>query len=229
MESQAKAEIRLTAWPRQRLGSRLSRRLRREGWLPASLYGAVGPYALQVERKAIEQLFRQEGARSRLIRLHVENGAGAEPSGSYPVLIKEVQVDPVTQQLLHVDFYAVPAGKPVRARVAVLLEGIEQLEGRGLVPAVSLREVEVECLPTAIPPYLPLDVSNLQAGERRTAGDLKLPAGVTLLTDTDETLVSAVLPRGAAAGQETPEAAPATPAEPERVTRPRKAQSEDEA
>ena len=87
MESQAKAEIQLTARPRQRLGSRLSRQLRREGWLPASLYGAVGPYALQVERKAIEQLFRQEGARSRLIRLHVENGAGGEPSGSYPVLL----------------------------------------------------------------------------------------------------------------------------------------------
>lgn len=227
METRTSSDLELTARLRWSRGSRPSRRLRREGWLPASLYGAVGPYSIQVERKAMERLFKQEGARSRLIRLHVQDGAEAQAAGPHSVLIKEVQVDPVTDELLHVDFYAVPTGKRVRARVPVLLEGVERLEGRGLVPAVSVREVEVECLPAAIPAYLPLDVADLEAGGRRTAGELKLPDGVSLLTEADEVLVTAVLPRAAAA-EEAAAPAPPAPSEPERVTRPRKAQAEEE-
>ena len=223
------AELEIVVRPRTDLGTAASRRLRRQGWIPASLYGPVGSIPVQVPQKDLERLMRQEGARTRLWKLRVApDGSNLEP-GEYQVLIKEVQVHPVTDQWLHVDFYVVPPDRPVRARVPVLLHGVEGLQARGRVAAVHEREVEVQCLPSLIPPYVELDVSHLEAGDHITAGELKLPEGVELLSDPDEVLVSVVVPRGAA-GEATEAAAPAAaaPAEPERITRRRPAEEEEE-
>lgn len=218
-------ELRLTVKPRQGTGKGAARKLRREGWVPGSLYGPAVSRCVQVRRADLERLLRTPGARTRLVRLVVQNG---EPgSQEYPVLIKEVQRDPVALELLHVDFYAVPMDRPVRARVPVLLEGLEQLEARGLIPAVGEREIEVECLPTAIPRYLALDVAGLEDGQSLTVSHLRAPEGVRVLTDPETILVSAVAAREAAEEAPAAPAAP-TPAEPERITRPRKAAEDEE-
>ena len=222
------AELEIVVRPRSELGTSASRRLRRQGWVPGSLYGALGSIPVQIQQRELERLLRQEGARTRLWRLRLEpDGAGIEP-GPYQVLIKELQIHPVTDQWLHVDFYVVPQDRPIRARVPIVLEGVEALQARGRVAAVHEREVEVECLPSLIPPHIEVDVSQLEAGDHVTAGELKLPEGVELLSDPDEVLVSIVVPRGAAEEEgQTGAPAAAAPAEPERITRRRPAEEKE--
>lgn len=218
-------ELELAVRTREATGKGAARKLRREGWVPGSLYGPTVSKPVQVRRSDLERLLKTPGARTRLVRLVVQNGG---PAGQeYSVLIKEVQRDPVALELLHVDFYAVPMDRPVRAWVPVLLEGVEALEARGLVPAVGEREVEVECLPTAIPRYFSLNVAALEDGDSLTVADLQVPEGVEVLTEPETVLVTAVAAREAAE-EAAPAPAPAAPAEPERVTRPRKAAEEEE-
>lgn len=218
-------ELELAVKPREATGKGAARKLRRQGWVPGSLYGPTVSRPVQVRRSDLERLLKTPGSRTRLVRLVVQDG---EPAGQeYSVLIKEVQRDPVALELLHVDFYAVPMDRPVRAWVPVLLEGVEALEARGLVPAVGEREVEVECLPTAIPRYFSLNVAALEDGDSLTVADLQVPEGVEVLTEPETVLVTAVEAREAAE-EAAPAPAPAAPAEPERVTRPRKAADEEE-
>ena len=217
------AELEIVARPRQQVGTAASRRLRRQGWLPASLYGVVGSVSVQVPQRDLERLLRQEGARTRLWRLRLAADGQDAPQGEYQVLVKELQVHPVTRRWLHVDFYVVPQDRPVRVRVPVVLYGVEQLQARGAVPAVHLREIEVECLPAQIPAHVELDVSHLEAGDHLTAGQIRLPEGVQLHSDPDETVVSVV---GSRAGAEEPAPAAPGPAEPERIVRRRATEAE---
>ncbi|NLG69068.1 MAG: 50S ribosomal protein L25 [Firmicutes bacterium] len=216
-------ELQIAVAARKTTGKGAARQLRRQGWVPGSLYGPSVSRTVQVRRSELERLLKVPGARTRLVRLVVQDG---QPAGeSYSVLIKEVQRDPVALDPLHVDFYAVPMDRPVRATVPVLLEGVETLERRGLVPAVGEREVEVECLPTAIPRYFTVDVAALEDGDSLTVADLQVPEGVQVLTDPETILVSAVATREQAGETAAPAA---TPAEPERITRARKAAEEEE-
>lgn len=216
-------ELQIAVATRETTGKGAARQLRRQGWVPGSLYGPSVSRPVRVRRNELERLLKVPGARTRLVRLVVQDG---ESTGeSYSVLIKEVQRDPVALEPLHVDFYAVPMDRPVRATVPVLLEGVEALERRGLVPAVGEREVEVECLPTAIPRYFTLDVAALEDGDSLTVADLQVPEGVQVLTDPETILVSAVATRDQAEEMAAPAA---TPAEPERITRTRKAAEEEE-
>lgn len=218
-------ELQLAVKLREATGKGAARKLRREGWVPGSLYGPAVSKPVQVRRSDLERLLKTPGARTRLVRLVLQNG---EPAGQeYSVLIKEIQRDPVALEPLHVDLYAVPMDRPVRATVPVLLEGIEELERRGLVPAVGEREVEVECLPTAIPRCFTLNVAALEDGDSLTVADLQVPQGVEVLTEPETVLVTAVA-TGEGAEEEAAAPATAAPAEPERITRPRKAAEEEE-
>jgi len=217
-------ELQIAVATRETTGKGAARKLRRQGWVPGSLYGPSVSRPVRVRRSELERLLKVPGARTRLVRLVLQDG---ESTGeSYSVLIKEVQRDPVALEPLHVDFYAVPMDRPVRATVPVLLEGVEELERRGLVPAVGEREVEVECLPTAIPRFFTLDVAGLEDGDSLTVADLQVPEGVLVLTDPETILVSAVAAQEQA--EEVAAAPAATPAEPERITRTRKAAEEEE-
>ncbi|MEW6048950.1 MAG: 50S ribosomal protein L25 [Bacillota bacterium] len=220
------ADLQIAVKPRGGTGKGVVRKLRQAGWIPGSLYGPSVNVAVQVQQKELERLLKSDGARTALVRLVVQNG---EPSGQeYQVLLKEVQRDPVLGQVLHVDFYAVPLDRPVRATVPLLFEGVEELERRGLIPAISEREVEVECLPTAIPRYFAVNVAELEEGQTITVGELQVPQGVRILTDGDAGVVSALAPREEREEEQTAAPAAEQPAEPERVTRPRKAEAEEE-
>ena len=219
-------ELELVVKPRSATGKGAARKLRRSGWVPGSLYGPAVSTPVQVRRGDLERLLKVPGARTRLVRLLLQDG---EPEArEYSVLIKEVQRDPLSLEALHVDFYAVPLDRPVRALVPVLLEGVEALEAKGLVPALGEREVEVECLPTRIPRFFTLNVAHLEDGDSLTVADLQVPEGVEVLTEPETVLVTAVTAQEATEETAATTPAPAAPAEPERVTRPRKAAEEEE-
>ncbi|MBE3599540.1 MAG: 50S ribosomal protein L25 [Limnochordaceae bacterium] len=220
------ADLEIAVSSRTQTGKGAARKLRRSGRVPGSLYGPGTSLPIEVDGRALDRLLRSEGSRAKLIRVKVEGETDGAPERQ--ALVKEVQRDPVSGEILHVDFYAPPMDRPVRASVPVLVEGAEELERRGLVPAMGEREIEVECLPTAIPPYFAVNVAALDAGQSITVADLPVPEGLRILTDPETVLVSAIVPRSTAEEQAQPAAVEAAPAEPERVTRKREAEEEED-
>jgi large subunit ribosomal protein L25 len=136
--------------------------------------------------------------------------------GDKTALVREVQLDPISHDIIHLDFQEVSLTETVRVQVSVLLTGIPTgVKDDGGILETIARTVEVECLATAIPSHLDADVSALGVGDSLHASDLGLPPGVTLLTEADQTIATVVPPTV----YEAPvaEAAP-TAAEPEVIT-----------
>ena len=118
------------------------------------------------------------------------------------VLLKELQRDPVSGDFLHADFFAVDLLNTIQISVPIHLEGTAAGVLMGGIVDHALRELEVECLPNAIPEEFTVDVSLLEVGQSIHVRDLGLPDGVTLISDADLSIVSVVAP--AAAEEEAP-------------------------
>ena len=184
------ADLELRARRRAVLGKKV-RFLRREGWLPASLYGpGIESTALQLPSREVEAVLRRATG-TTLLPLYVDDDSPRR------VLVRQVQRHPVSDQALHVDFFALPMNETTRAQVPLHFVGdapaVTQYEGT-LVR--SLETVEVECLPPDLPARLDVDLSVMvDLSSMIHAGDLDLPSGVTLLTAPEATLISVVPPR----------------------------------
>ncbi|MCE2542739.1 MAG: 50S ribosomal protein L25 [Acidobacteria bacterium] len=182
----------LAAVTRQERGKNEARRLRRAGQLPAVLYGGEtsGGTAIKMDPKALLEILHSESGINTLIGLSVDGAAASQ------VLVKEFQVDPVSNELLHVDLYRPPLDRAITVNVPVTLvgeaAGVKQ-QG-GLVDFVQ-RDVQVECLPTEIPEHIEVDVSDLMIGQGVRLRD-KLE-GVTWkpVSDPDTLLVHVVAPK----------------------------------
>ena len=111
------------------------------------------------------------------------------------VLVKELQRDPVSGALLHADLFAVDVDKTIEVQVPVHIVGTPiGVEFGGLLD-FPLREIEIECLPRAIPEQVAVDVANLQVGDSIHVRDIALPEGATMLSDPDLAVASVVLPQ----------------------------------
>lgn len=195
--------------PREAGGKRAVGRLRREGKLPGVVYGPkTDPVRLQVGRKELlDRVAELEG--SHLIRMK-----SASPLLEDRVaLIKEVQLHPVTGEVLHLDFYEVDLTQRVSARVPLHFVGKAEGVVRGGILQPIVREIQVECLPTDIPGYLDVDVSSVDIGHSLHVRDLQIPEGVVVTNDLDSTLVTVVAPtvEEAPKVEEVPVVAPEAP------------------
>ncbi len=181
----------IEAQRREERGDGPARRLRAQGMLPAVVYG-LGHEALPlaVSARAVTEALRHGGS-NVLVDLRVP---GLPHAGSVAAMIRQVQRDPVKHQPLHVDFQWVSLREKMTALVPVVTTGESPGVKAGGVVDLALHEVEVECLPTAIPEHLVVDLTGMEIRDTRKVGDLQLPEGVTLLTPAEETLVSIVPP-----------------------------------
>ncbi len=174
---------------RQGLGSNAARRLRAQGFVPAVLYGeAMDSAPLVLSKKDIVQIMRLESGENTIFKVAVDADA-------YDVMIKELQVDPSNDELLHVDLIRISMDKPIRVTVPVVHRGEPvgvKTEG-GFVDFVT-REVEVECLPRDIPESLTIDISELHINQAFKVQALAVPAGVKVLEDPGTVLVLVSLP-----------------------------------
>jgi large subunit ribosomal protein L25 len=174
---------------RQDLGSNAARRLRSLGLVPAVLYGESMPTAsLALAKKDIVEILRLETGENTIFKVSVD-------ADSYDAMIKELQVDPATDELLHVDLIRISMDKPIRVTVPVVHRGDPigvKTEG-GFVDFVT-REVEVECLPRDIPESLGIDISELHINQSFKVGAMAASEGVKVLTDPGTVLVLISLP-----------------------------------
>lgn len=198
------SQLTIAAEKRSDLGKSAARRLRREGKVPAVVYGTKLPETLliQVEAGPFQKILQSQAA-GGLVEIRV-NGA------RHTVLIKETVRDPVQGHLLHVDFHAVALDEEVQVPVPIQLVGEENRENDGGIVTLLLREIDVVCLPGAIPESLPLDVSTLAVGGTLTVKDVAFPEGVRPATGEDEAVVTVLAPaKGPAPAESEAEEAPA--------------------
>jgi large subunit ribosomal protein L25 len=183
-------------------GSRSSRRLRRDGLVPAVVYGrGLRALSLAVDRHDLYVALHTEAGLNALINLQV---GGDE----YLTVAREVQRHPVRGDITHLDFIRISLDENIEAEVPVEFTGIPVgvREQKGIVETVHA-SVVVSCLPTAIPSHITLDIAGLRIGESARVADLPEIPGVAYVTDPGQTLVICAIP--AAAHVETPAAAAA--------------------
>lgn len=189
------------------LGKKVNR-LRRDGQVPGIVYGPVveETVPVSVDRRDFLKFYQANG-HSTLFDLSWEDGA-------HSVFIREVQVDPVRRDPLHIDFFAPNLLRPVRAMVPLVLHNAANTAVAILTEART--DIEVEALPAAIPHQIDVDVSRLeQAGDAIRVGDLELPADVVAVTDADELVAQMESIYQAPEAEEAEEAAEAEAAAPE--------------
>ena len=184
-----KTKVELSVRPREVVGKKVSR-LRREGVIPANVYGrALESVAIQVPREDLVQLLRTAG-RNEIVYLQLD---GEEPR---PAFVRQVQRNPVTDAILHVDFYQISLKDKVRMDVPVSLVGTapaEQTHGGTLLH--SLDSISVEGLPTDIPSVIEVDVSGLEEIDAAIhVRELNVPGEVEVLTDPEQVVAKIAPP-----------------------------------
>jgi large subunit ribosomal protein L25 len=191
-ENQLRVEMRVG------VGKGVARKLRAAGRIPGVIYGrAVEPVIVSLDPTALRRsLARSEAGLNTLFSLEIAGGGALDGK---PVLIRDLQRDPVRGAYLHADLFAVDLLQKIEVRVPIHLIGKAKGVEFGGILDHSLREIELECLPTAIPREIQVDVSELAVGDSLHVRDLALPAGVELRSDADLSVVSVVLPQAEAA------------------------------
>ena len=171
--------------PRQETGKNANRRSRSAGKIPAVVYGGgKESVAIEVDRKTLVDTMKGHGGENPIFLLKLE---GKERHA----MIRHMQLDPVSRQVIHIDFQRVQMDQKVRVTVPVELVGTAygvKTEG-GLLDFVT-REVHIECLPGDIPKHIEHDVTELRMGQHLEAKDLKLPEGLTLLDEPERVIAS---------------------------------------
>ena len=223
----------LEAVSRDTFGKNEARRTRRQGMVPAVLYGASSDgqekseaTPIAVNPKALLKILHSESGANTLISLKLA-GAGAR------VLVKDYQLDPVTRQVLHADFYRVAMDRALQVTIPVIVKGEPKgVKQQGGVLEFIRREIAIECLPGDIPEHVEVDVSELMLHQGVRVRDIATDPKWKPLSDPDMMLVHVIMPKAeevaAPADAAAAAAAPAVPAEPEVIKKGKKEEAEDE-
>ncbi|MEM7052102.1 MAG: 50S ribosomal protein L25 [Acidobacteriota bacterium] len=165
---------------RETPGKNANRRLRAAGQIPAVVYGGdIDPVSIQTDRRKFLALLKEAGSDHAVFQLQVPG-----TKKNRHVMIRALDVDPITRSIRHIDFLRVRMSEAVRVAVPVEVVGVAvgvKAEG-GIVDFVT-REITIECLPGDIPHHLEADVSELHIGQHLEAKDLELPKGVEVIPD----------------------------------------------
>lgn len=195
-------EILLYVKPRQVIGKQV-RALRREGWIPLSVYGAhVEARSMQAEERALRSVLNKAGT-NRLIRLDTGDG------GQHVVITREIQREPISGKYWHVDFMEISLTEKIEINIPIVLQGVPPLTktGEGLL-IHGLEEVSVRVLPTDLIPEIMVDVSGLVSlNDTIKVSDLKLGDTIEILTSPDEMLAKIIPVKEEVVETEAPTAA----------------------
>jgi large subunit ribosomal protein L25 len=191
-------EVTLKAEIRPGTGKGVARKLRAAGKVPGVVYGrGLDPVAVAVERLALTRAFKTESGRNVLIDLEVG-------TDTHLTLARELQRDPVRGTLLHVDFLKIARDVAIEVDVPIHIVGESPGVKEGGVIEHHLWSIRVSCLPGNVPERLDADISRLVIGDMLRVADLKVPDGVTVLTDANEAVLGVVVPQILKVEEEVP-------------------------
>jgi large subunit ribosomal protein L25 len=169
-------------------GTRATKRLRREGFVPGVVYGGTDSESMsfKVDARVLRQVLVDGSA---LIDLKIDGGK------ERPVIVKDQQIHPVREQPLHIDLLEVRLDEKIQAPVAVHVQGAEESPGvkEGGVLEQVTHQLNIEALPTDIPDAIVVDMSRMEIAATMHLSEVPLPAGVTFLDDPDETIIATIV------------------------------------
>jgi large subunit ribosomal protein L25 len=176
----------LNAVTRDGIGTTASKHLREEGKTPAVLFGhGAPPLPLALDAKAFLELMKHGGGKNHLLNLTIDGKPGET------ALVREVQRDPVTRRIVHVDLQRVGASEQVSASLPIVTVGVAAaVQSKSAVMDIVVHALQVRGPANAIPESIEIDVSRLEVHHHVTAGDVTLPAGLALDVDPLTTLIS---------------------------------------
>ena len=218
------ANASLTATARATSGKGAARSLRREGSVPAVIYGhAREAQSLAVPSRDLEKLLGSIAAGSTVVELAIDGKTSR-------TLIREIQRHPFKRHVLHVDFQELVAGEKITVMIPLVLHGIpEGVRLGGGILEQMMREIEVEVDPANIPNHIDVDVSHLVVGHSIHVGELNIPAGVTVLADEEAPVALVQISRAAIEAEPAAAEEGATPAEPELIRQKKDEEGEEDA
>lgn len=186
-------EIILEAQKRQDIGKGKVGRLRKKAFIPAVVYGeGKGSLSVQVVSKDVMNIIGAHRGESFVLKLKIKDGNNFQEKS---VLIKEIQHNPVKDEIIHIDFNEISLTKTIKVKIPLIAKGESvgvKLDG-GVLDHV-LWELEIECLPTQIPKSIEVDVSNLKIGDSVHVKNLIIPQGVKVLNDQEATVLAVAMP-----------------------------------
>ncbi len=186
-------QIKLDAQIRKQAGTRNLRSLRREGFVPAIVYGEERqPTAIKVMQREFERIRRQYHGEI-IFNLNVKEGE--KKLRDYSAIVREEQHDPVSDRILHIDFKRINLEKELEVKVAVIAKGdpIGVKQDGGSLEHI-IWELPVICLPTLIPEKLEVEVSHLKIGDSIHVRDIVLPSGVRTEQDPESVVMTVSAP-----------------------------------
>jgi large subunit ribosomal protein L25 len=200
--------MKIAAETRKLQGTGASRRLRNTGKTPGIVYGgSAAPTQIELDHNTLYHALKKEKFHSSILDLEIDG----KPQLA---LLRDYQMHPFRQMVLHVDFQRVDADKPVHMKVPLHFSGAENSPAVKLSKGMinhPINEVEISCLPKLLPEFIAVDLSTMEAGKSLHVSELKLPEGVSVVMHgkNDFVIASTVLPGGK---KEEAEAAPAAAA-----------------
>jgi len=181
-------QVNLEVQPRSDTGKGAARTLRRSGIIPGVLYGQKkDTLPIQIEQGELKNLLKIEGVEASLINLEL---SGQEKE---TVMIKEIQRDPISKEVLHTDLIRISLDEEVTTSIPIVTVGTPAGVSEGGVEEFTRRELDIRCLPTEIPENIEVDVSALGIGDTILVSDLNIPDGIEVI-DAPETAVFGIRP-----------------------------------
>lgn len=185
-------KIELKATIRKTVGNGPARELRRQGMIPAVLYGPKSdPIMLSVVIRELEHIVKTGNVGQMLLNLVIQNGK----KQSKTAMIKELQTQPVSGALLHIDFYEVAMDQKIRVSIPVVTSGEAVGVDLGGVLQMVRHEVDVFCYPNEIPESIEVDISNMEIGDSLHIGDVSLDEAIELADESNFTIVTVLSPK----------------------------------
>jgi large subunit ribosomal protein L25 len=180
----------LSATVRSESGKGAARSLRRAGSVPAVIYGHKRePMSLSVPMRELERLLERVSAETTVVELSIDGKISR-------TLIREIQKHPFKKQLVHIDFQELVAGEMITVNIPLVIVGVSVgVRSFAGILDQTMRELEVSVDPASIPNHIDIDVSALNVGDSIHVRDIALPAGVTILTDPDASVIVVAAPK----------------------------------
>jgi large subunit ribosomal protein L25 len=174
---------------RDKVGKGAARSFRRQGSIPAVIYGKEKSYPISLNKGELIQFFKKTSGEQAIVNLKFKDG------DNRLALMKDYQVDPVLNEMLHVDFMEVSLTEKITVTVPLTAVGepIGVKRDKGILQHIT-REVEIESLPDNIPGHMDIDISELEIGDSVNVSNLSPPEGVTILTDQSAVIISVIAP-----------------------------------
>ena len=182
-------QVRLEAQKRETSGKGAARDMRRAGHIPAILYGRKNEVIpIRIEERGFKD-FLQNYGENAFINLEIAD------HGTENVMVREIQRDPVSNQLLHTDLLRISMDEPITSAASIILVGSAPGIQEGGILEFPHRQLTLRCLPTLLPEEIEVDINGLEIDDRLSVEDISLPEGIEVLDDPNTRVVAVVPPR----------------------------------